>query len=662
MHDPSPPSRESAAEVEEILDGLGRTLQRIESERSTGAVRPEGINALFRGVHSLKGLSGMMGRTDLTALAHDLEDYLDRLRMGEAAMDAPGMDLLFDALERLERLALGAPADADQLQALRLRLTRAAAGRASPASGPEPDLDDRLRASLTRYEEHRLRENVRQGRTLRLVSVTLPLATFDADLRDLVGRMGESGEVISTLPSYEADQPQDTIAFTLLVGSSADEADLAGRAPLPVRVRTISLRTAEPQPPTGDPIDEDGDGLAWGTGFGSTVRVDIERLDRVMTSVGELFMARRGLGALARQLLDGPLGTTLGRDLARTAREFDVRLNDLQRAVVGARMVPVEQVVGRLGRVVRKLSRRSGKAVRFVAAGGRTELDKMLMDRVLSPLLHLVRNALDHGIEAADERRAAGKPEQGEIRLEAAQRGNAVVLALSDDGRGIDVAAVRDAAVRRGLWPAEAALDLDGACEMIFRPGFSSAAVVDEVSGRGVGLDVVRREVTSLNGTLRLRTTPGSGTRFEIELPITLAILESMLVRAGRGLYAIPVAAISETLRLTPQRRARLGGRDVLRLRGETLPLLDLATAFAQDDGQPAGYAIVARAGDRRLALGVHALLGQQEVLLKPIGRRLERLPGLAGATELGENETALVVDIGSLPDPGATRVVADRP
>lgn len=656
MRDPSPPARESAAEVEEILDGLGRTLQRIESERASGAVRPEGINALFRGVHSLKGLSGMMGRTDLTALAHDLEDYLDRLRMGEAAMDAPGMDLLFDALERLERLALGGPADADQLQALRLRLTRAAAGRANPASGPEPDLDERLRASLTRYEEHRLRENVRQGRTLRLVSVTLPLATFDADLRDLIGRMGESGEVISTLPSYEADQPQDTIAFTLLVGSGADEAELTGRAPLPVRVRTVDMRTAAPPQPVGDGMDEESDGFAWGTGSGSTVRVDIERLDRVMASVGELFIARRGLGAVARQLLDGGLAPALGRDLARTAREFDVRLNDLQRAVVGARMVPVEQVVGRLGRLVRKLSRRSGKQVRFAAGGGRTELDKMLMDRVLSPLLHLVRNALDHGIESADERRAAGKPEQGEICLDATQRGNAVVLTLSDDGRGIDVDVVRDAAIRRGLLPAGAALDLDAACELIFRPGFSSAAAVDEVSGRGVGLDVVRREIASLNGTLRLRTTPGSGTRFEIELPITLAILESMLVRAGHGLYAIPVSAISETLRLTPERRARLGGRDVLRLRGETLPLLDLARAFAQDDGQPAGYAIVARAGDRRLALGVHALLGQQEVLLKPIGRRLERLPGLAGATELGENETALVLDIGSLPDPGATR------
>ena len=401
-----------------------------------------------------------------------------------------------------------------------------------------------------------------------------------------------------------------------------------------------------------DPVDElvsDGDG--WLGERQSSVRVDLERLDRLMNNVGDLIVSRRSITTLVRQLIDGTDPQGLAAELARATRELGKKLDDLQRSVIGARMVPVGRIVGRLSRLVRKLSRTTGKQVTFRAEGERTELDKVMIDRMLSPLMHLVRNAVDHGIESAAERLAARKPAAATLVLHASQRGNSVVLSFSDDGRGIQVERIRERAIARGLLEPTADFGADKVSDLIFSPGFSTASEVSDVSGRGVGLDVVRREIAALGGSIRVKTCPGLGTSFEIEMPITLAIIQSMLTRTAGQIFAVPVSAVAETLRLQGDQLTTVMRERVVRLRGETLPMVDLANYFDlhRNVATCPEYVLILRSGEKVLGLGVEEVLGQQEVVVKAMGRRLEGIPGLAGATELGENEAALVIDPTSL-------------
>jgi two-component system chemotaxis sensor kinase CheA len=349
--------------------------------------------------------------------------------------------------------------------------------------------------------------------------------------------------------------------------------------------------------------------------------------------------------------MEGEETRFLGDDLHRASRELDKKLQDLQRSVIGARMVPVSRIVGRLTRLVRKLARASGKDIMLETEGSGTELDKMMIDHLQSPLIHLVRNAIHHGIESPQERKQAGKAASGRLLLKAVQRGNKVVLSLSDDGRGLDLKAVGQAAVDRGMLAEHAQCDLEVARQLIFQPGFSSAGQVGEVSGRGVGLDVVKSELENLGGEVRLFSQPGAGTTVEISLPITLAIMPCMVVRSGGLHFAIPVSGISETLRYLQERVETVAHRPVLRLRGETLPYADLRDLLhmpAMTKGQP-GFVVVARIRDGQLAMGVDELLGQHEIVIKPVGQLLEGLAGISGATEMGGGRAALVLDLPSL-------------
>jgi two-component system chemotaxis sensor kinase CheA len=314
-------------------------------------------------------------------------------------------------------------------------------------------------------------------------------------------------------------------------------------------------------------------------------------------------------------------------------------------------MVPVSRIVGRLARLVRKMARASGKDIMLETEGSGTELDKMMIDHLQSPLIHLVRNAIHHGIESPLERKQAGKAPTGRLLLKAVQRGNEVVLSLSDDGRGLDLEAVRQTAVARGMLEENAECDLEVARQLVFQPGFSSVKEVGDVSGRGVGLDVVKSELQNLGGEVHLFSEPGAGTTVEISLPITLAIMPCMVVRSGGLDFAIPVSGISETLRYLQERVETVAQRPVLRLRGETLPYADLRELLHMpmvNHDEP-GFVVVARVGAGRLAMGVDELLGQHEVVIKPVGSLLDGLPGISGATEMGGGRAALVLDLPSL-------------
>lgn len=621
------------SEAEELLEHLSRDLVDFEAQGMN--VRPELINKIFRDVHSLKGLAGMLGFGDVSELAHSLEDMLDRLRMGRVAISKALTDLLYDAVDGLNRLVIAvndtsvrALVDVPALiRRIEIIVSAQPQQQGADLLGSLA-LEEQTRKSLTEYEEHRLLENVRAGKHIVSIEARFDLSDFDHKLRALTAKLNESGEVLSTLPALDPSGGGG-IGFRLLYGTALDLPAVAATAP-DARVVTIGGAAA---------AEEEEVSLR---SVSPTVRVDIGKLDHVMNIVGELLIEKTQLEALPRVL-----PTRQGQELTKILRNLDRKLNELQKSAIDLRMVPVGQIYSKVSRSVRKLARELKKNIELVLFGEDTELDKMLVEEITDPLMHIIRNALDHGIESAEERAAAGKNPAGRITLTAYQQGNSVVIDVSDDGRGIDPEVVRQTAIRRGLSPT------DDPYELLFTPGFSTAAAVSEISGRGVGLDVVKRNIHQLKGTIDVISTVGQGTTFRIILPITLAIIQALIVRVGRDRFAIPLTSVEESLRIHAREILTVEGREVLALRDLTLPLVRLAGAFALDDRDETPdsklFVVVTRAGEKLAGVIVDAIVRQQEIVIKAIGERLKNTPGIAGATEIGEADIVLVIDVGSL-------------
>jgi two-component system chemotaxis sensor kinase CheA len=387
-----------------------------------------------------------------------------------------------------------------------------------------------------------------------------------------------------------------------------------------------------------------------------TIRIDVARLDELLNLVGEIVVHKTRLQRQAAQLALRLGDDPLAREAEEGAQHFARVAGQLQDQVTALRMLPIETVFSRFPRVVRDLAAKLGKQVELVIDGRETELDRSVLEEVGDPLGHLVRNAIDHGIEPPDLRVAAGKPPVGRVRLSARHADGSIVIAVEDDGRGIDPEALRRAAVERGILTPEAAAGLSDAEArlLIFAPGFSTAGRVTDVSGRGVGMDVVRTNIERLGGRVEVDSTPGVGTRISLTLPLTLAIVEAMVVRAGQGTYALPVTGVVETLRTPADAVAWIGGRSVLLVRGQVVALDSLEAALGRPGGVGIGSraeldVVVVRSGDRQLALVVDDFVGNQEIVLKSLGSFVGRPAGIAGATIMADGSVALVIDIPAL-------------
>jgi two-component system chemotaxis sensor kinase CheA len=639
-------------EAEELLDTLSRDLIDLEGQGQN--VRPELVNKIFRNVHSLKGLAGMLGFTEISELSHNLEDMLDKLRMGKIEITRDLIDLLYDSVDSLNRLVIGIN-DASMeglvdLTRLNSRIHQAVSAQPQRSAG-DPlaglTLDEHTRKSLTEYEEHRLVENVRTGKHILTVEVTFDFADFDEKLRALSASLSEAGEVISTLPAIDSSGGAG-ISFRLLYGSALNEAAVAAIAP---NAKVMSLRRGSQLPAAGSRVEVEDDVSLRSAS--QTVRVDIARLDHVMNIVGELLIEKTGLEAMTRSLSGQ---RAVSQELLKITRNFDRKLSELQRSVIEIRMVPVGQIYSKLSRIVRKIARELDKEIELVLRGEETELDKMMVEELTDPLMHIIRNALDHGIETAEERAVAGKPAVGRITLTAYQQGNSVVIDVRDDGRGIDPEKIREVALSRGLIGPDETVDQARAYELMFAAGFSTASEVSEISGRGVGLDVVRRNLQELKGSIEVISTPGLGTTFRIMLPITLAIIQALIVRSGNEDFAVPLTSVDESLRIYSRDIRTVERREVFTLRDATVPLLRLSDAFNLDGRPDEGpdakwFVVVTRSGEKTVGLLVDRLVRQQEIVIKSIGAKLKSVPGVAGATEVGEGQIVLVVDVGSLID-----------
>jgi two-component system chemotaxis sensor kinase CheA len=647
---------EFTGEAEELLDTLSRDLVDFESQGRD--VRPEVINKIFREVHSLKGLAGMLGFGEISELAHSLEDMLDRLRMGKIEITKELIDLLYDAVDSLNRLVI-AVSDPSvggliDITGLTRRIHQLVTNQPAHVHGnpfEELTLDEQTRKSLTEYEEHRLQENVRARKQILAVEVRFDFSDFDERLRALTEVLSASGEVISTLPAIDSSGGSG-IAFRLLYGSMLDLDAVSALVP---EGKVTSLRKGE-APAAAEAEAEEEQSLR---SISQTVRVDIGKLDHVMNIVGELIIEKTQLDSLTRSLHQGEAlqqARLTAHELTKIARNLDRKLNELQKSVIETRMVPVGQIYAKLSRTVRKVARELNKEIELVLRGEDTELDKMMVEELTDPLMHIIRNALDHGIETPDERIAKGKNPIGKVTLNAYQQGNSVVLDVTDDGRGIDPEVVRKSAVKRNLIAQHDPFDQQRAYEMLFMPGFSTAPAVSEISGRGVGLDVVKKNLQELKGSIDILSVVGEGTTFRIMLPITLAIIQALVVRAAGEQFAIPLTSVEESLRIYSRDIRTVERREVFTLRDFTLPLLRLADAFRLDGDREEGpdtkwFVVVTRSGEKVAGILVDALVRQQEVVIKSIGERLKTIPGIAGATEVGEGEIVLVIDVGTLID-----------
>ncbi len=649
-------------EAEDILETLAEDLEKAQEQfEENGKVKPALTNKIFRGVHSLKGLASMFNLERITQLSHDLETLLDKARLGKVAISGALFALLEDCRSALRTLVAEAKTGKEETDIEGL-LARIAAGPEAPVQANIRVLDGLLLdnatlQSFTEYEEHRLEDNLAEGSRIFSIKVGFDFSDFDTRLRALTEKLSDTGEVISTLPVVDPEIT-DGIHFRLIYGTAmgletleqhvSDEKGVVENL-LPPKPDADSEKKKEQE---ANEKAKDAD-IEDFRDLSNTVKVDIDKLDAVIGIVGEMNLLRVALERLASNIheVPGQKGTALR--LSKQVRLLGKKLGELQRSVIDIRLVPIGQSFNRLKRTANRLARAADKQISVRLYGGETELDKMIMDKLITPLVHIIRNSIDHGIEPPEERTAAGKPLEGLITISAYQKGNSIIVEVSDDGRGLQEDKIRAAAVKKGLVGPEVQLTSEECLDFIFLPGFSSSENVTTVSGRGVGLDVVKTEIQAMKGSIDVLSERLKGVTFQIQLPITLAIIQSLIVNCCDELFAIPISSVLETFKTTEGEIQIVDKQEVLDLRGYTLPLLRLEKRFSlkrttirkKEDI----FVVVAHRGDKAVGLIVDELTGEQETVVHPIGSSFSHLPGVAGATEVGEDQVILVIDTASL-------------
>ncbi|HEU4389550.1 MAG TPA: ATP-binding protein [Blastocatellia bacterium] len=732
MNDDTTLLKEYLSESEQLIDMLLSDLDTLSSQGSGDKpAKPAAsvVNRVFRTVHSLKGLSGMMGLVEVQALTHEFEDLLDDLRLGRLVLDRNAANLLQEAGGSLAGLFVGAAhgsAGEDDFRrcqelisaiAVRPLERRKEEDRVAELLG----LSERERALLTEFEQHRIKVNIDVGRQFYSVAARFPIAELDSKYRSLTAKLDGVGELITTLPGKESDA--NIAALKFLFATDLKEAELRAQVESPElklervgrsawrragealksvgRIQSLpgwSSRAGEARRKSGGPVtepqtsgrDNETEGALSSAVLPASfedetlrpllpsVRVDLSEIDDVSSLAHELSLEASGLAILADHFMTRAGCSPRERfDLKLTARRIEREFLELEERLVELRMVSLAQTFDRAARLARRLARQLGKSVTVELLGRSTQLDKLIVDRLADTIHHVLRNAVDHGIETPDVRRIAGKPGRGLIRIDATLEGTRAVIAISDDGRGIDLDKVRARGVEIGAIAPDDELPEEETLRLIFRPGFSTVSEVSRVSGRGVGLDAVERAMVELGGEIRVSSQLGRGCRFELAAPTTLQLISAFVVSAGGWLYAVNVGQIVELVRLStedfdggfpcPQNG---GGFSRVRWRDTTIPIVSLdwllgvtpveersdesGSAAAQKRGLNGNGteripALITRVSDRPVAVAVDGFEGQREIIVKSLGSIAPRIRGVVGAVDLERGEVALVLDLAGL-------------
>ncbi len=634
--------KEFIAEAEDLLFESQQMILEIQDTYQT-ALNPDTINALFRSMHTLKGLSGLFGNQGITDLSHALESLLDDIRLGRIDVTDDVVNFLFKNLDALRYAVDGVKEDKEQnLTEYINEIKSFRKSMKEGATGPDIKglIDDSIIKVLSEYEEHRLKANIKDGKGIYLLKAILELSTFDKSLEELTKTIKSKGELISTLP-MSTDVPDGSIGFNLMFASDNQLNDLKDEIKCDIEV-LVQLKRTMPQPQK-----KQEPSLKTTT---TTIRVDIDKLDRILNTIGELTLAKDAVKRIGSEIAEVQRYSPFVRDVHKISRTFERRLAELQDEVLEIRMVPIGQIFSRLAQVIRRYSREIGKNIDLALYGEDTELDKSLAEEIIDPLMHIVRNSIDHGIEPAEERKMKGKKEHGSVVLKSFQKGSYVVIEVIDDGRGIDVERVKKKAIEKGLLEPGVDLGEREIIDLIFTPGFSTKEVASKISGRGVGMDVVKEKLSTLGGYTEVYTKKDSGTTFTLTLPITLAIIKALIVRVGKEKFALPLTATSETVVIEHKDIQTIEWKNVYYIRGEMLPIMSLGKIFnIETDQSDRSFAVVVGFGRRKLGLLVDEFLGQQEIVIKSLGEYLKGLSGFAGAAETGKHEVILVLDVESI-------------
>jgi len=590
------------AETTELLEKLDDDLITLEKSSDDTDL----MNRIFRSIHTIKGASSFLGFDLLVKVAHKTEDVLNKLRKGELFVTPEIMDVILEATDLVKLLVSDIKAGDIQERETEGTINKLlpflsdAAGTSQPTAPSKPPAE--------------------------------PIAAAEATATP------------ATAPSPPA--PDDLSAGAATPEATTDSAPVSEAAPVPAtKPATFAAPKKAPAPPK--PVEGKGDDLSDNT----TVRVDVKRLDDLMNQVGELVLERNRMIQINQDLQQNDANRAdFNEEFGKLTKRMSFVTSELQMQVLKMRMIPVEKVFKKFPRIVRSMSRDLGKEVDLQIVGEETELDRSVVDEIGDPLIHLIRNAMDHGLETPDERLAAGKSRSGTLVLAAVHEGNQIIISIKDDGRGIDTERVGRKAIEKGLITEEqyAGMGQREVFDLLFLPGFSTKEKTTDLSGRGVGMDVVKTNIKKLNGLIEIKSTKGLGSEFILRLPLTLAIIQSLLVEVEGEIYSIPLSSVLETIRVDQRQFHLIGGQEVLKLRDIVLPLIRLQKVF---NVQPRGeadnfcYVVVVGAAEKRMGLVVTRLVGQQEVAIKSLGNYLANIPGIAGSTILGDGRVALIID-----------------
>lgn len=650
-------------EAQEHLQNLNQNLLELENNPNDNNI----LNEVFRSAHTLKGMAGTMGYDSMMNLTHNMENILDAVRKGTLNINSGILDVLFECLDFLEEsvnyISENGKENGKSIEPLKKKLLNLMSNSSSESDQIQTSSNNLDDFKFNQYDESVIAQALAQGMKVFRIEVILAKDCMLKSARAFVvfKSLEKYAEIFKSSPAVEdiEDEKFDRSFKIALITSEDKEKiknDLMNISEIEevnieqykgsVSTQTVSSKEVAATVEVKEEHEESEDTHVKKNKMGKTVRVDINRLDNLMNLVSELIIIKTRLEGIDSDSKD--------QNMSEAVEYLERITTNLHDAVMKVRMVPIERVFNRFPRMVRDLSRELNKEVNLTISGEETELDRTVIDEIGDPLIHLIRNAIDHGIESKYERESSKKEATGNIYLRAYQDGNSVVIEVEDDGKGIDIYKVKKKAIDNKLVsPSEAdgMTDKD-AIELLFHPGFSTADVISDISGRGVGLDVVKTKIESLGGTVEVESFKGKGSKFIIRLPLTLAIIQALLVTVGSEKYAIPLNSIKEITSIEKDKIRNIQGQEVILYRNSVLPIVKLADKldvkdYNEDENELT--VVIVKKGDKFTGFIVENLIGQQEIVIKSLGKYLAGIKNIAGATILGDGQVALIVDTNSM-------------
>ncbi len=609
------------SESKDHMDALNNALVKLEKDTSD----KEAINEIFRSMHTLKGNAKSMGFEKIGKLAHTIEDELDEIRQGDSEVHPDVVDILFESLDILEELIekVGSGGEEDlEITEVLDKLTKFKTGKAEAKLKKEKKLN-----------EYNVTVNLSETCQIKAIRVFL-----------VIKNLKKIGEIKDSKPSMQELEDEDfELQFEVHIATEENEKKVKELIESLPEIESVGVSGVKKKEKKKDDVKVKDTSV-------QSVRVSIDRLDLILNLMGELIINKARLEQISKKNAISGLNEALSRN--------ERLINDMQYVVMQIRMVPVEQIFSRFPRVVRDLAKGQGKEVEFILEGKEIELDRTVLDEIAEPMIHLLRNSVDHGIESPEERIKIGKPSKAKLEVTASRERDRVVISVAEDGKGIDAEKVKETALSRGILSKKEASQIsdEEAFKLIFKPGFSTKKEVTSLSGRGVGMDVVKTKIESLGGDVLIKSEVGKGTKVLLELPLTLAIIQALLIEINKGIYAIPMASVNRIVDVLPKDIKSIKNEDVINLYDEVIPIIrnlynvPMTDTGSKKNGENESLSLVIiERGSNKVGLVVDDVLSQQEIVIKSLGMSFGEVKGFSGATILGDGSVALILDIAGI-------------